>query len=51
MSKTNINLINRVLELYKVLPRAPKSALTIEEFKEKVRHYYCLLYTSDAADD
>ena len=40
MSKTNINLINRVLELYKVLPRAPKSALTIEEFKEKVRHYY-----------
>lgn len=40
MSKTNINLINRVLELYKILPRAPKSALAIDEFKEKVRHYY-----------
>lgn len=40
MGKTNINLINRVLKLYRVLPRAPKSALAIDGFKEKVRHYY-----------
>ena len=40
MDKKNINLVSRVLKLYRVLPRAPKLALTIEEFKEQVRYCY-----------
>ena len=40
MDKKNVNLVSRVLKIYSVLPRVPRSALTIEEFKGQVRHCY-----------
>lgn len=40
MDKKNVNLVSRVLKIYSVLPRVPRSALTIEEFKEQVRYCY-----------
>lgn len=40
MDKKNVNLVSRVLKIYSVLPRVPRSALTIEAFKEQVRHCY-----------